>query len=129
MTRRFLTYLFVGLLALAGPLAYATDRVAAPTTERDLDAAITKTLGQEDASRAAITSLLQREDVRSMAEGYGLDVGRAASAVKTLQGDELQRLSALASDANVQLAGGDQVLRISLVAALLIVIIVILLTR
>ena len=67
--------------------------------------------------------------MRSLAEGYGLDVRRAEAAVSTLEGAELQRLSLLAADANVRLAGGDQVLRISLIAALLIVIIVILLVR
>jgi hypothetical protein len=46
-----------------------------------------------------------------------------------LQGDELQRLSQLAASADVQLAGGDTVIRISLVALLLIVIIVILLVK
>jgi predicted ATPase len=83
-------------------------------------------LDQEDASRSAISALLQRDDVRSLAQGYGLDVQRAESAVSTLQGDELQRLSLLASEMNGQLAGGDRSITISLVAALLIVIIIIL---
>jgi predicted ATPase len=61
-----------------------------------------------------------------MARGFGLDVQSAESAVRTLQGDELQRLSLLASDASGQLAGGDRTISISLVAALLIVIIIIL---
>lgn len=126
MTRRFMTYLFVGVLVLSGPLAHATDRTAGLTTEADLDLAIAKSLDEDAASRSAITALLQRDDVRSMAEGYGLDVRSAESAVSTLQGDELQRVSLLAADANGQLAGGDPVLSISLVAALLIVIIIIL---
>jgi hypothetical protein len=64
-----------------------------------------------------------------LAEGHGLDVRRAEAAVSTLQGDELQRLAQLAAQAEVQLAGGDTVIRISLVALLLIIIIVILVTR
>jgi predicted ATPase len=121
-----MTYLFVGVLVLTGPLAHGADGVAGLTTEADLDAALAKALDGEDASRAAITSLLQRDDVRSMARGFGLDVQSAESAVRTLQGDELQRLSLLASDASGQLAGGDRTISISLVAALLIVIIIIL---
>ena len=130
MIRRFtLTCVLIGGLVLSGPLAHSADAVVNLASQTDLDNALAKTLGQEDAARHTITTLLQRDEVRRLAAGYGLDVRRAESAVNTLQGDELQRLSALAADANVQIAGGDQVVRISLVAVLLIVIIVILLTR
>jgi hypothetical protein len=124
-----ITSLLVGMLALSGPWAHSADVVAGSTTQADLDHAIAKTLAQEDASRSQINSLLQRDDVRSLAEGYGLDPRRAEAAVGTLQGEELERLSQLAASAQVQLAGGDTVIRISLVALLLIIIIVILLTR
>lgn len=129
MTRRLATCVLVGIFALSGPLAHSTDVVVGLATQADLDNAIAKTLAREDAARGSITTLLQRDEVRSLAEGYGLDVRRAEAAVSTLEGAELQRLSLLAADANAQLAGGDQVLRISLIAALLIVIIVILLVQ
>jgi hypothetical protein len=54
---------------------------------------------------------------------------RAEAAVGTLQGDELQSLSAQAAQVDHQLAGGDTVISISLVTLLLIVIIIILLSR
>jgi hypothetical protein len=129
MTRRFsiVGYVLVGMLALSAPLARSADRVMSLTTQADLDNVIAKKLAQEDAARNTITTLLQRDDVRGMAEGYGLDVRRAEAAVGTLQGDELQRLSLLAANANAQLAGGTTVITISLVSALLIVIIIILL--
>jgi hypothetical protein len=131
INRRFsqVACVLVGMLTLSGPLARSADSVASLATQADLDNAITKTLAQEDAARNTITTLLQRDDVRSMAEGYGLDVRRAEAAVSTLQGDELQRLSLLAADANAQLAGGTTVITISLVSALLIVIIIILLVN
>jgi hypothetical protein len=125
---RMVTYVLVGMLVLSGRLANSADTVSL-TTQADLDKAIAKTLNQEDAARSTITTLLQRSEVRSMARGYGLDLRRAEGAVKTLQGDELQRLSLLAAHADAQLAGGDQYVSISLVALLLIVIIVILVTR
>ncbi|HEY6552918.1 MAG TPA: PA2779 family protein [Vicinamibacteria bacterium] len=131
MTRRLklnLTCLLVGAFALVSPLAHSADRTVTVATEAELDNALTKALHQEDAARGAITSLLQRDDVRSLAEGYGLDVRKAEGAVSTLQGEELQRLSLMAAQADLALAGGDQILRISLVAALLIVIIIILVT-
>jgi hypothetical protein len=117
------------MLGLSGPLAHSADNVINLATQADLDKAITKALSQEDAARGTITTLLQREEVRGLAEGYGLDARRAEAAVSTLQGDELQRLSLLAANADIQLAGGDQIIRISLVALLLIIIIVILITR
>ena len=123
-----LSCLLVGAFALASPLAHSADRTFTVATEADLDNALTKALAQEDAARGTITSLLQRDEVRSLAAGYGLDVRRAEGAVSTLQGEELQRLSLMAAQADMQLAGGEQILRISLVAALLIVIIVILVT-
>jgi hypothetical protein len=115
------------MLVLSSRLAHSTDSVGSLATQADLDNAIAKTLGQEDAARRTITTLLQREDVRSMAGSYGLDVRRAEAAVSTLQGEELQRLSLLAANADAQLAGGTQTITISLVALLLIVIIIILL--
>jgi hypothetical protein len=131
MTRRFskITYVLVGMLVLSGPLAHSANSVTSLATQADLDKAVVKTLDQEDAARSAITTLLQRDEVRSMAKSHGLDVRRAEAAVSTLQGDELQRLSLLATDANAQLAGGDRVVSISLVSLLLIVIIIILLTQ
>ena len=130
MNRRLgVTYVLVGMLALSGPMALSADRAVGLATEADLDNALAKALVQEDAARNTITTLLQRDEVRSLAEGYGLDVRRAEAAVGTLQGDELQRLSLLAADADYQLAGGDRVISISLVALLLIVIIVILLAK
>ena len=130
MIRRFgVTYVLVGMLALSGPLALSADGTVGLATQADLDQAMARALVQEDAARNTITTLLQREEVRSLAEGYGLDVRRAEAAVGTLQGDELQRLSVLAADANQQLAGGDRVISISLVALLLIIIIVILIAK
>jgi uncharacterized protein YaiL (DUF2058 family) len=127
--RRFITNLLVGVLVLSAPLANSADTTAAPTTQADLDHALAQALAQEDTSRSRITSLLQRDEVRRLAEGHGLDIRRAEAAVGTLQGNELERLAQLAAQTEVQLAGGDTVIRISLVALLLIIIIVILLTR
>ncbi len=127
--RQLITSLLLGVLVLSAPLAHSADTYTAPTTQSELDAAIVEALAREDASRSRITSLLQRDEVRSLAEGHGLDMRRAEAAVGTLQGDELERLAQLATQAEVQLAGGDTIIRISLVALLLIIIIVILLTQ
>lgn len=117
----------VALLALPGPGLRAADRPSGPVSQAELDRALAAKADGDDAARDTIRTLLQREDVRELARGYGLDARRAEAAVGTLQGDELRQLSAQAAAANAQLAGGDIDIRISLIALLLIIIIVILL--
>jgi hypothetical protein len=124
------TVLLVGILALSGATARTADRQPGPVSQVQLDQALARKLGDEGAARDSIRQLLQRDDVRKLAHGYGLDVRRAEAAVGTLHGEELRRLASQAAAANSQLAGGDELeIRVSLVALLLIVIIVILLSQ
>jgi hypothetical protein len=135
---RIATVVLIGLLAFADPQARAADRTEArpadrptgPVSEAQLDQALATRLHGEDESRATIRRLLQRDDVQKLARGYGLDARRAEASVGTLRGEELQRLAAQAATVESRLAGGDElVIRMSLVAMLLIVIIVILLAQ
>jgi hypothetical protein len=120
----------IGLLAGAGHSAVsAAETRASVLSQTDLDHAIATRLGDEAEARDRIKALLQRNDVRELAKGYGLDLRRAEGAVDTLRGEELQRLAAQVARVDAQLAGGDVVISMSLVAILLIVIIVILLTQ
>ena len=132
-----LTFALVGILVFATSNTNAADRV---TTQVDLDNAVTKTLTNETAARATITTLLGTDEARAMVKGMGIDIRTAQNAVGTLPGDDLRRAtpgflawgedlrraSALAASANAELTGGAQSVTISLVALLLIVIIVIL---
>ena len=124
------SFLVVALLSLSGPQAQSADRPAGPVSQAQLDQALTTRVSSEDAARDTLRRLLQREDVRELARGYGLDARQAEAAVGTLQGEELQRLASQAAAVDSQLAGGDElVIRMSLVALLLVIIIVILLAR
>lgn len=120
-------------VALTGVLLVASAPVRAATTEHVLSAAdIQRALGQRtaaDTQRATILGLLQRPEVRDLAKSSGIDMRSAESAVGTLDGEELTRLAQYASNAERNLAGGDQKITISLVALLLIIIIVILLVK
>jgi|CXWL01.1.fsa_nt_gi hypothetical protein len=118
-----LTFALVGILVFATSNINAADRVA---TQVDLDNAVAKTLTEETAARAEITTLLGSDEARAMVKGMGIDIRTAQNAVGTLQGDDLRRASALAANANAELAGGAQTVTISLVALLLIIIIIIL---
>ena len=124
-----LAWIMCSLLAIVAPLALAAESPSSVVSQADLNAALSKRVNEEQAARDTVKSLLRRDDVREMAQGYGLDARRAEAAVDTLQGDELQTLAAQAAQVNTQLAGGDLIISISLVALLLIIIIVILLSQ
>jgi hypothetical protein len=117
---------FVAFLALAP----ATPLLAAQSvvSGADLERAIAARHGTDEASRATVRALLARDEVKALAKDAGLDLRRAQSAVGTLDGEELRGLARQAAAANAALDGG-QTIQISLVAALLIVIIVILLVK
>ena len=96
-------------------------------------AAVDQALGakvlSDESARDAVRTLLARDEVKAMAANLGLDLSRANTAVSTLQGADLQRVSDRAAVANDMLAGGDQTVTVSLVAILLIVIIIILVSN
>jgi hypothetical protein len=124
-----LTYVLVVLTALAAPLAYASERPAGITSQAELDRAVAQSLDRDAAARDSIRTLLHRDEVRSLAAAHGLDLRKAEASVATLDGDELQSVSAQAAQVDAHLAGGDPTISISLVSLLLIIIIIILLTR
>jgi hypothetical protein len=127
---RMATIVLVGVLALSSHEARSDDPPSGPVNRTQLDQAIATRLHDEDAARHTIRRLLQREDVQRLARGYGLDARRAEAAVGTLSGDELRRLSEQAAVVDSQLEGGDElVIRMSLVALLLVVIIAALLAK
>lgn len=92
-----------------------------------VEQALAERLEANEASRAVIRGLLQRNDVRKMAGDLGLDLRRAETAVSTLEGAALDRVAQQAAVASDLLSGGAQTIRISVVTLLLIIIIVILL--
>jgi len=94
-----------------------------------VDQAIGEKVVADEVARDSIRTLLGRDDVKAMAEGAGLDVRRAVTAVSTLEGADLQRVASRATAANELLAGGATTVTISLVAILLIIIIIILLAK
>jgi hypothetical protein len=97
--------MLIPLMAITGAFAEAAESTIVTDSQRD--AAIARHAGSEDANRAAIQKLLQRDDVRDMAAATGLDVVRAEAAIATLDADELATLGAAAADANGGLSGGD----------------------
>jgi hypothetical protein len=98
-------------------------------TQAELDAALLRHDAEVSAARSRVRGLLERDDVRAMAEQHGVDLKRAEAAVSTLSDDEVQSLAAQAAAIETGLAGGELTIQISLVAMLLIVILILVLTR
>ena len=122
----------IAALVVAFTFTATASPVGAQQTPTVLDrAAIDQALGEkvrsDESDRDSIRTLLARDDVKAMAQDMGLDLRRAEGAVSSLEGEELQRVTARATVASEILTGGANTIRISLVAILLIVIIIILL--
>jgi len=118
--------LMIPVLLLAAPAFAQQARVVDPAA---LQQAIADKVAGDEAQRATVRRVLDRDDVRQLASRLGLDVQRASTAVGTLSGSDLQQASQYAGDLEASLAGGATTVVISLTTLLLILIIVILLAN
>ncbi len=110
-------------ILFAVPAAGAQDHVI---TKSALDSAVQQRVVDQQADRAAILSLLQRPEVRSMALKAGLTMDKAEVAVATLQGDDLKLAADQARQASNDLAGGASTIVISTTTIIIVLLIVIL---
>jgi hypothetical protein len=97
--------------------------------ENDIQARIDQQVGQADADRQAIQTMLQRADVRRIAGTAGLNLERASAAAAVLSGPSLATLAAQAREVNAGLVGGSETIVISATALIIILLIIILLAR
>lgn len=95
----------------------------------EIQARIDQQVGQADADRQVIQTLLQRDDVRRIAGAAGLDIARAGAAAAVLSGASLERLAAQARVADAGLVGGDSTVVISATTIIIILLILILLAN
>ena len=95
----------------------------------DIQARIDQQVGQADADRQAIQTMLQRVDVRRIAGTAGLNLERASAAAAVLSGPSLATLAAQAREVNAGLVGGSETIVISATALIIILLIIILLAR
>jgi len=123
---RIRTSLIAVLFALAGwlPVAAQQQHVADQAT---LDHAIADHVRQRADDREAIRRVLETEQVRKLAEGVGLDLKRAESAVATLDDADVSALAAQARSVNDALAGGQSNVTISTTAIIIGLLVLILL--
>jgi hypothetical protein len=124
--------MFVMSLAMLFTLVAAVARADAQATHTAspdaLDAALQQHVSPSSADRETILRLLERDEVKKIAGDAGLDLRRAASAVATLDGEELVNLAVQARQVEGALAGGQSTITISttlIIIALLIIILIV----
>jgi hypothetical protein len=113
------------VVAAVPPAAAQETHTASPDA---LDAALQQHVSTSTVDRDTVLRLLEREDVKKIAGEAGLDLRRAASAVATLDGEELANLAAQARLVQQDLAGGQSTITISttlIIIALLIIILIV----
>jgi hypothetical protein len=94
-----------------------------------MERALSDARAVDEANRSTVLKALEREDVRQMAERFGVDMQNAASAVRGLSGSELAELAQPAQTLVDNQAGGATTVVISLTTLLLVLIIVLLLAN
>jgi hypothetical protein len=91
-----------------------------------LDKAVQERVSRDQADREAITSLLQRAEVRAVAAKAGVSLDKAQAAVSTLEGSELQQIASQARAVQNDLAGGQSAIVISTTTIIIVLLIVLL---
>lgn len=114
--------IFLSVLVLA-PVASAQDHVIGKSA---LDQAVQQRTGQEQADREAIRALLQRSEVRNVANKAGLSLEKAQAAVSTLEGQELQQAASQARQVQDNLAGGASTIVISTTTIIIVLLVLLL---
>ncbi len=113
------------LLTIAVSPAFANLQHLVPPDQ--LTATVTDRVASQDASRAAIREALARPEVRDVATSMHLDLGRAAAAIETLTGTDLEQAANAARSVNRQLVGGASTVVLSTTTIIIILLVIILL--
>jgi hypothetical protein len=93
-----------------------------------LDAALQQHVSATDADRDAVLRVLDHAQVKAVAGRMGVDLQQAQTAVRTLDGEQLARVSAQARAVDQSLAGGASTVVIStttIIIGLLVLILII----
>ena len=120
-----LTVLTLGV-GLPGATWATAPSDGSPVSVGEIQARIDQQLDRDDLKRQSIQGMLDRSEVRNVAEGAGLDVDRARAAVATLSGAELDAMSVRAAEFNALVGGADTIV-LSTTAVIIILLLLILL--
>ncbi len=120
----------VSILAIVLMVLTAIPRLGAQShtaPQSALEAAVQQHVATASADREAVLRVLDRSEVKAVADSVGIDLRRATSAVSTLDGDELARVAAQARAVDTALAGGATIVVTTtmIIVALLVLILII----
>ena len=121
--RTFLVFPVMALMLASMPAFAGQQHAVAPN---QLAATVADHVAKQDADRAVVHQALARPEVKSVASSLGLDVSRAAAAVDTMTGADLERAAGAARDVNQQLVGGASTVVISTTTIIIVLLLVIL---
>jgi hypothetical protein len=118
----------VAILLMAVTLAPRVQAQTGVASQALLDAAVQQHVATTEANRATVLRVLDHPDVKAVAGRFGVDLRTAADAVSTLDGQDLQTLTAQANQVDEVLAGGQSRVVLSttvIIIALLVIILII----
>jgi len=110
-------------LVTAVPRAHAQSSIVSQAV---LDAAVQERVASTAADRAKVLRVLDHPDVKAVAGRMGVDLRTAAQAVSTLDGTELETLTAQANQVEQALSGGQSRVVISTTLIIIVLLVVIL---
>ena len=123
---------FVSALAILLTVFTAVPRVSAQTShavpQSTLDAALQQHVATSAARRQDVMRVLSRPEVKAVASRAGVDLRSAATAIATLDGQELSDIASQARQVEQALAGGQSSVTISttlIIIGLLVLILLI----
>ena len=116
----------VFVLLVAAPVASAqTPHVASPAA---LDAAVAQRVQASQADRLAVEQLLERADVKAVAQGAGIDIRAVSAAASAIDAQQLAQVATQARAIDQSLVGGQSKVTINttlLIVGLLVLILII----
>jgi hypothetical protein len=122
--RTLLVFPLVALMMASSSAFAGPQHVVSPG---QLAATVADGVAKQDAHRAVVHEALDRPEVQAVASKLGLDLNRAAAAVDTLSGAELEKAANAAQQVNDQLVGGASTVVISTTTIIIILLLVIIL--
>jgi len=122
--RTFCTVIGASFALALSSAAFAQERHI--VTPDKLAQAVSQYVEKQDADRATIREALARPEVKNVAEGMGIDIGRVSASIDALPPESIERAAASARDVNQALVGGASTIVISTTTIIIILLIVIL---
>ena len=122
--RKLLVFPLAALMMASSPAFAGPQHVVTPD---QLAATVATGVAKQDANRATVHEALDRPEVQAVASKLGLDLTRAAAAVDTMSGAELEKAAGAAQQVNEQLVGGASTVVISTTTIIIILLLVIIL--